>query len=131
MTTTTDEVQEQIRDVILVLNQIVKRQLQQGVRLPEDIAVSWKRLADSLLSEAEHSATRLQDLKMQRGRLIVRRGELDVLRREQDWLLANPKGQNPGLLLRTKENATRTAADHDACLKQLARVESEIAAAAA
>ena len=126
--TTNEKVQEQIRDIILVVLQVVKRQHQQGIWLPDDIDESMKRLADSLLSEAEHSARRLEDLKTQRGRLIARRGELDVLKREQAWLLAHPKGQNASLLHRTRENATRTAADHEACLRQLANIEAEIAA---
>ncbi|MBV9457328.1 MAG: hypothetical protein JO141_07440 [Bradyrhizobium sp.] len=88
-----------------------------------------KRLADELLSEADHAAKKLENLKLQPSQLIVCRGELTELKQGQEWLLANPKGQNRALLLRTKQDATRTAADHDACLKQLARVESEIAEA--
>ena len=59
-----DKAQEQIRDIILVLNQIVKRQSQQGIRLPDDIGESMKRLGASLFRQADLSARRLEDLKL-------------------------------------------------------------------
>jgi hypothetical protein len=121
-------INDKVQDIILVLNQLVKRQYQQGVRLPDGIDESMKRLADSLLSEAEHSARRLEDLKSQRGRLISKRGELDLLRRQQQWLLENPKGQPADLLARTKQNSVRTVAEYDSCIRRLDAIEAEIAA---
>jgi hypothetical protein len=127
--TTTYQAQEQIlRDLVLVVNQLVRRQEQQGVRLPDEIGEAMKRLQASLLSASELSARRLEELKMQRSRLVARRGGLEELRRDQEWLLKNPKDQPPKLLLLTKENAARSAAAHAACLKELAGVEAEIAA---
>jgi hypothetical protein len=122
-----DKVQEQIRDIILVLNQIVKRQHQQGVRLPDDVGEALRRLVDSLLTEADHSAIRLQKLKAQRGLLITQRAGIETRKNEQNWLLANPKGQPPALLARTKQQSARTESELDSCVKQLAAVEAKIA----
>jgi hypothetical protein len=129
--TTTYQAQEQIlRDLVLVVNQLVRRQERQGVRLPDEIGAAMTRLVDGLLTEQERSAKRLEELQMKRSKLVVRRGELAGLRRQQDWLLANAEDQPPTLIRQTKETAKRTAAEHATCLKQLAGVEAEIAATA-
>jgi hypothetical protein len=122
-----DKVQAQIRDCILVLDQIVKRQNQQGIRLPDAAGEAMKRLTDSLLTEADHSALRLAKLKGQRGLLITQRAGIETRKNEQNWLLANPKGQPAALLARTREQSVRTASEYDACVKQLAAVEAKIA----
>jgi hypothetical protein len=124
-------VEQQIRDVVLVLNQIVVRQQRQGVQLSDEIGAAMTRLLDSLLTENERSSRRLEELTMRRSKLVVRRGELDGLKREQAFLLANPKGQSRQLLLLTRENAPKTAAAHAACVKELASVEAAIASTTA
>ena len=117
-----------IADLTLVLHQLVKRERQRGFQLPEDIAASWKRLSDSLLSEADHSAKRLEELKTLRSRFVSRRGELVELKAGADWLLSHPKDQNEKLLLRTKEQSDRAAAELESCIKQLTNIEAEISA---
>jgi hypothetical protein len=131
MTTTT--IEAQVRDIILVLHAIVQPQRQRlsdgrigqisfsvKTEALAGIGEAMKRLGDSLLTEADRSAKRLEDLKMQRGRLITQRGELAVLLRGQQFLLADKSktgqpNQRPDLLLRTKQQMTRTA-DHEKCL---------------
>jgi hypothetical protein len=124
----TTEIHDSIKDVITALNWFAARERQRGVHFPDHVSDALKRLADSLWTADQLAARRLEDLRSQRGRLISKRSELEMLRRQQQWLLKNPQGQPADLLARTKKNAPLTVAEHDSCIRRLDAIEVEIAA---
>jgi hypothetical protein len=115
------------KDIVAVLNWFVARERQRGTHFPDHIGDALKRLTDDLLTEAQRSAKRVEELKAERSRLISRRGQLTVLMTDQhDLLTRNAKGQASALLRRTKEEAPRTKAAHADCVQRLGEVEAEI-----
>jgi hypothetical protein len=121
----TEQTQAQLRDVYHVL-QFLMRQVQ-----PTDgVRAAMARLRESVKTEAECEARRLEALKDRRSYLIPQRGRLVEFKRSHDFTAANPGPMaNARQRAEAKARAHQTAAQYEAVCEELADVEAAIAAA--
>jgi hypothetical protein len=119
--------QTQARDIFHLLSFIVENT---KIGLSDGAKAALGRLKESVKTEAERDTHRLEALKDRRSYLIPQRGRLAEYKRSHDFTAQNPGPMaNARMRAEAKARAIQTAAQYDACCKELADVEAAIAAA--
>jgi hypothetical protein len=118
---------QQARDIFHLISFVIENT---KIGLSDGAKAALNRLCESVKTEAERETHRLEALKDRRSYLIPQRGRLAEYKRSHDFTANNPGPMaNARQRAEARARAIRTAAEYDDVCKELATVESQIAAA--